>query len=71
MPGGSHYREGQHDERDVAMPAMPGPGFVVVKPRLVLRRFKAVLDGLAATPTSTKVSTQVVAGHQIEKDARF
>lgn len=53
------------------MPAMPGPGFVVVKPQLVLRRFKAVLDGLAATPTSSKVSTHVVAGHQIEKDARF
>ena len=30
------------------MPAMPGPGFIVVEPQLVLRGFKAVLNGPAA-----------------------
>ena len=48
MPDGRHHGEGQHDERDVAMPAMPGARFVVVEPQLVLRGCKAVLDGPAA-----------------------
>ena len=36
MPNGSHHGEGEHNERDVTMPAMPGSGFVVVEPELVL-----------------------------------
>lgn len=27
MADGGHHGEGEHDERDVAMPAMPGTGF--------------------------------------------
>jgi hypothetical protein len=32
MLDGSHHGEGEHDESDVTMPAMPGSGFVVVEP---------------------------------------
>jgi hypothetical protein len=38
-----HYGKGKHDECDMAMPAMPAEGFVVVKTELVLGRFEAVL----------------------------
>ena len=31
MPDGSHHGEGEHDERDVAVPAVRGPDFVVVE----------------------------------------
>ena len=39
--------KGQHHERDVPMPAMPGPGLVVVEPELSLGGLEAVLDGPA------------------------
>jgi hypothetical protein len=32
MLDGSHHGKGEHDERDVTMPAVPGSGFVVVEP---------------------------------------
>src|SRR5580704_4726079 len=35
MLDGSHHGKGEHDERDVTMPAVPGFGFVVVEPELV------------------------------------
>ena len=44
MLDGSHHGKGEHDERDVTMPAVPGSGFVVVEPELVLGSLKAVLD---------------------------
>ena len=44
MTDRSHHGEGQHDERDVAMPAMPGTGLVVVEPQFILRGFEAILD---------------------------
>ena len=44
---GSHHGEGEHDERDMAMPAMPGSGLVMVEPELVLGGLEAVLDGPA------------------------
>ena len=31
MLDGSHHGKGEHDERDVTMPAVPGSGFVVVE----------------------------------------
>ena len=39
-----HHGEGEHDERDVTMPAMPGSGLVMVEPELVLGGLEAVLD---------------------------
>jgi len=44
MLDGSHHGKYEHDERDVTMPAVPGSGFVVVEPELVLGSLKAVLD---------------------------
>ena len=44
MLDGSHHGEGEHDERDVTMPAMPRSGFVVVEPKLVFGCLEAVLD---------------------------
>ena len=44
MLDGSHHGEGEHDERDVTMPAVPRSGFVVVEPELVFGRLEAILD---------------------------
>ena len=44
--GGQHGK-GQHDERDVPMPAVPGAGLVVVETEFVFGRLEAVLDGPA------------------------
>src|SRR4249920_3556041 len=44
MLNGSHHGEGEHDERDMTMPAMPGSGFVVVEPEFVFGGLEAVLD---------------------------
>ena len=46
---GRHHGKGHHDEGDMAMPAMPRPCFVVIKPELVLRSLKAVFDRPAVT----------------------
>src|SRR3954467_5852993 len=45
--GGGRQREGQHDQRDVPAPAVPGAGLVVVEAKLVFGRLEAVLDGPA------------------------
>ena len=44
MPNGGHHGEGEHDERDVAMPAVPGAGLVVVEAQLVFCGLKAIFD---------------------------
>jgi len=44
---GRHHGEGEHDERDMAMPAMPGAAFIVVEPEFIFGGLKAILDGLA------------------------
>ena len=44
MADRSQHGEGQHHQRDMPVPAMPGPGFIVVQPEFVLRRLKAVLN---------------------------
>ena len=47
MLDGRQHGEGQHHQRDVAVPAVPRPGLVVVEAELVLRRLERVLDGPA------------------------
>ena len=42
-----HPGEGQHDERDMAMPTVPRAGLVVVEAEFILGRFEAVFDGPA------------------------
>ena len=49
-----HHGEGEHDERDVAVPTMPRPGFVVVEAELVLGGLEAVLDRPAMAFDSDK-----------------
>jgi hypothetical protein len=35
-----HHGEGEHDERDMAVPAMPGARFVVIEAKFVLGGFE-------------------------------
>ena len=44
MLDGRHHGEGKHDQRDMPVPAMPGPGLVVIETELVLGSLEAVLD---------------------------
>jgi len=44
MADGGHHGEGEHDERHVTVPAVPGPGFVVVEAQLGLGDLEAVLN---------------------------
>ena len=44
MPDRSHHREGQHHERDVPVPAVPGAGLVVSQPELCLGGLESILD---------------------------
>ena len=47
MPDDGHHGEGEHDQRDVTMPAMPGAGFVVIETEFVFGGFETILDGPA------------------------
>ena len=38
------HGKGEHDQRDVAMPAVPGAGLVVIETELVLGRLKTVFN---------------------------
>src|SRR5271165_2625626 len=38
-----HHGEGEHHQRNVPMPPMPGSALVVIEPELVLRGLKTVL----------------------------
>src|SRR4029450_5188168 len=42
------HGKGQHDQRDMPVPAMPGAGLVVSKPEFGLGGLERVLDGPAA-----------------------
>jgi hypothetical protein len=44
MAGDCENRKGQHDERDVAVPAVPGAGLVVRQPEFRLRGLEGILD---------------------------
>ena len=71
MLDGSHHGKGEHDERDVTMPAVPGSEFVVVEPELVFGCLEAILDrpamaldadqGLAASLRSPRRCRQPIA----------
>ena len=43
-PDGRHHGEGEHDERDVAMPTMPGAGLIVVEPQFVFGGLETIFD---------------------------
>ena len=40
-----HHGEGEHGKGDMAVPAMPRAGLVVIETELVLGGFEAILDG--------------------------
>src|SRR5271157_6131251 len=48
MADRGHHGESQHDERDVAVPSMPGAGLVMIKAKLVFCRLETVFKGPAA-----------------------
>src|SRR5271163_398985 len=47
MADDGDHGEGQHDQRDMTVPAMPGTAFVVIEAEFVLGGFEAVLDSPA------------------------
>src|SRR5665213_3335913 len=47
MTDDSHHGEGEHDQRDMAVPAVPGTAFVVIEAEFVFGGFETVLDGPA------------------------
>ena len=49
MADDSHHGEDEHDEGDVAVPAMPGAGLVMIEAEFVLGSLKTILD----SPTMT------------------
>ncbi|MEY9463408.1 hypothetical protein ABH973_003821 [Bradyrhizobium ottawaense] len=55
----------------MAMPAMPGAAFVVIKAELVLGGFEAVLDGLAMAFYRHQLLHGGALGHQLEKEAKL
>ena len=67
MLDGSHHGKGEHDERDVTMPAVPGSGFVVVEPELVFGVSKLSSIAQRWPSTRTRVLIEVPAGHQVVK----
>lgn len=52
MTDRDHHGEGQHDQRDMTVPALPGSGLVVVEAQFVLGRLEVVLDDPAIAPLS-------------------
>ena len=44
MSDRGHHGEGEHDEADMSVPAVPGAGLVVVEAQFILRGLEAVLD---------------------------
>ena len=47
VPYGAHHGKGEHDQCCVAVPSMPGSGFVMIEAEFVLGSFEAVLDAPA------------------------
>lgn len=45
MPYGGHHGKGEHDERDMTVPTVPGARFVVIETELILGGLEAVLNG--------------------------
>ena len=45
LPDSSHHGEGEHDKRDMTMPAIPRSGLVMVETEFVLGGLEAIFDG--------------------------
>src|SRR3984957_7821972 len=53
-----HHGEGEHHQRDVAMPPMPGSALVVIESELVFRGLKTVPVHIAGTGWRSRPSIQ-------------
>src|ERR1700730_10190201 len=49
MADDSHHGEGERDEGDMAVPAMPGTGLVMIEAEFILGSLKTILDSPAMT----------------------
>jgi hypothetical protein len=67
---GGHYGEGEHDERDMPVPAVPEAGLVVIEAEFILGGFEAVLDRPTTALDRDQFLYCVTLGHQVEKKAR-
>ena len=63
------HGEGQHTERDVSVPAMPGTRFVVIKTELVLGGLEAVLDRPSVPLDPHQRFDRGAGGHHVAKNA--
>ena len=70
MTDDGHHGEGEHDQRNVTVPAMPGAGFVVIETEFVLGGFETVLDGPAMSFDRYQLLHGMCLGHHVEKKAR-
>ena len=69
MTDDSHHGKGEHDERDMAVPTMPGACLIVIETEFVLGGFEAVLNG-PAMDDRRELFRGVPLGHRVEKKAR-
>ena len=49
MADRGHHGEGEHDQRDMTVPTVPGAGLVVVEAEFILRRLETILNCPAVT----------------------
>ena len=70
MADDGHHGEGEHDEGDMAVPAMPGAGIVMIEAEFILGSFKTIRDSPAMTFHRDQLCIGVPLGHQVEKKAR-
>jgi hypothetical protein len=56
---------------DMAVPAMPGAGLVMIEVKLILGSLKTILDGPAMTFTDTSLWMDVPLGHHVEKKVKL
>ena len=64
---GGQHGEGEHDQRDVTMPAVPGAGLVVIAIKFVLGGFETVLDRPAMTIHLDQRFDRCAGRRQVEK----
>ena len=61
------HGEGQHHQRDMPVPAMPGPALVVGQPEFRLGGLKRVLNGPAPPLHGHKHLDRCATGHHVVK----
>ena len=59
MPDWRHHGEGEHDKRDMAMPAMPGAGLVMVESQFILGPPAAANGWRSQSPERTSMPLPV------------